>query len=67
MARLLAIIYDFPLKKILIAISNNFENIQKTISNIKNVNDKVDYSLTNEDTELQKRRLKMCIERRKEF
>jgi len=52
------------LKMILITISNNFENIKEAIGNIKNANGIVDYSLTDEDNKLSKRRLKVCVRER---
>ena len=37
------------LKKVLITISNNFENIQSAVTNIRKAKEQIDYSLTDED------------------
>ena len=52
------------LKIVLINISNNFSNIKEAITNIKNANNKTFYNLTNEDNELSKKRIKVCIRER---
>ena len=52
------------LKIVLTNISNNFSNIKEAITNIRNANNKVDYSSTDEDAKLSKRRIKVCIRER---
>ena len=52
------------LKIVLMTISNNFKNIKDAITNIKNANNKAFYNLTNEDNELSKKRIKVCIRER---
>ena len=52
------------LKRVLMKISNNFENIKNAINNIRNAYDKVDYRLTDEDNELSKKRIKVCVRER---
>ncbi len=52
------------LKKVLITISNNFENIQSAVTNIRKAKEQIDYSLTDEDQKITEKRREMCKKER---